>query len=142
MNTNQTKECTCGCHTSESSSEDMKKNGCDLCYCDSEYYPRHPKNKPTKEEMKQKENIQTGDLVSNNQNLDTILQEADKDFEDFYWETGKYNGRDLGIDGYKDFIHSNITKAYEAGCDNGKEIYKKAHKLAMERGKQQTIKKI
>lgn len=34
-------------------------------------------NKPTKEEMKQKENIQTGDLVSNNQNLDTILQEAE-----------------------------------------------------------------
>ena len=36
-------ECDCGCHTSESSDEDMKKNGCDLCYCDSEYYPRHPK---------------------------------------------------------------------------------------------------
>jgi hypothetical protein len=68
--------------------------------------------------MKQKENIQTGDLVSNNQNLDTILQEADKDFEDFYWETGKYNGRDLGIDGYKDFIHSQITKAYEAGRED------------------------
>ena len=24
-------ECSCGCHTSKSSSEDMKKNGCDYC---------------------------------------------------------------------------------------------------------------
>lgn len=64
------------------------------------------------------------DFVYKTESIDTILQEADKDFEDFYWETGKYNGRDLGIDGYKNFIHSNITKAYEAGCDNGSVIQK------------------
>jgi tetrahydromethanopterin S-methyltransferase subunit G len=58
------------------------------------------------------------DFVYKTENIDTILQEADKDFEDFYWETGKYNGRDLGIDGYKDFIHSQITKAYEAGRED------------------------
>jgi hypothetical protein len=44
-------KCDCPCHTSKSSSEDMKKNGCDLCYCDSEYYPRHPKSQPNISEV-------------------------------------------------------------------------------------------
>lgn len=35
------KQCDCGCHTSPSSSEEMRRNGCDLCYSGSEYYPRH-----------------------------------------------------------------------------------------------------
>lgn len=53
LNQPSKEECNCGCHTSKSSSEDMKKSGCDLCYCDSEYYPRHPK--PSKEEKWEKE---------------------------------------------------------------------------------------
>jgi len=36
-------ECVCGCHTSESSSEDMKKNGCDYCSFNHD--------EPSKEEM-------------------------------------------------------------------------------------------
>jgi hypothetical protein len=39
------KKCDCGCHKSKSSDSDMKKNGCDLCYWNSEYYPRHKKPK-------------------------------------------------------------------------------------------------
>lgn len=41
--------CDCGCHTSKSSSEDMKKNGCDYCYSESKYYPRHKPKEPIKD---------------------------------------------------------------------------------------------
>jgi hypothetical protein len=62
-------KCDCPCHTSKSSSEDMKKNGCDLCYCDSEYYPRHPKSQP---------------------NIEEVIKEYRKEFQPFPWSEDLY----------------------------------------------------
>ena len=47
---NQDTKCECGCHTSPSSDANMKENGCDWCYSESEYNPRHPKITPKTEE--------------------------------------------------------------------------------------------
>ena len=34
-----------------------------------------------------------------------MTSQQEKEFRDFYWETGKYKKRELGIDGYIDFIN-------------------------------------
>ena len=41
-----------------------------------------------------------------------LTKEEEKEFEDFYWECGKYQNRELGIDEYKSFI-ANLTHSRE-----------------------------
>jgi len=36
------KRCDCECHTQPESKNGQQEGGCDLCYEESEYYPRHP----------------------------------------------------------------------------------------------------
>lgn len=42
--------------------------------------------------------------------LPELIKEAKKDFNDFYWETGKYSKRSTGIKVYEDFLDSLILK--------------------------------
>lgn len=38
-----------------------------------------------------------------------FIQDKEKEFTDFYYETGKYAGRKLGIEQYKDFLRQAIS---------------------------------
>jgi hypothetical protein len=120
MNTNQTKECTCGCHTSESSSDDMKKNGCDLCYMYHE---------PSKEcKQKEQNSLYSEEDVNK---LDTILQEADYIYQYWYkvgFEDGKevkfastYKSSRSYLMGYEDGLSDGVKKTgtYNQGFKDG-----------------------
>lgn len=43
-------------------------------------------------------------------NLKQIIAEEMKEFEDFYWEKGKYSKRPLGIVEHKKFLSSALTR--------------------------------
>ena len=65
----------------------------------------------------------------------SLTKEEEKEFEDFYWERGKYQNRELGIDEYKSFIanltHSREQKLIEKVIEALPEI-EKAHTYASE----------
>lgn len=57
------------------------------------------------------------------QKLNEKIAEIEKEFEDFYWEQGKYKGRNLGLAEYKKFIRSAIQKLIESSLPREKEEF-------------------
>ena len=46
--------------------------------------------------------------------MNNLTPEQNERFEDFWWETGEYKGRPLGIDQYKLFLASELALARTA----------------------------
>ena len=61
------------------------------------------------------------------------LQQILQEFEDFYWEKGIYEKRQLGINGYKNFISRAVVSALEA-CEPEMRYYSKKHGTKEQKG--------